>query len=123
MEPDVTGFKKGLAGIMKKHQLSCLEGIRGAFIGYWGNKETQFALYCKLSPSTLPEPFTDIFEQPKYDMHDIVSDIKDLFDYYNVRMLGNQYLETFFIGPDDNNQFLMEHVELEFFETKIKGDN
>ena len=121
MEPDISGFKKGLAGIMIKHQLASISGYRGQFIGYWGER---FYMYCQIKPSTpIKGPFADIFERPTYNLQEIVSDLKALFDYYGVRNLTNQYLETFYIAPDDNNQFRMEFVNLEFFETKIKGEN
>jgi hypothetical protein len=81
-------------------------------------------LYCQLKFSApLKGPFADIFEQPTYDPQELVEDLKALFDYYGVRQLSNQYLETFYIGPDDNNQFLMEFADLEFFESEIKGEN
>jgi hypothetical protein len=124
MEPDVAGFKKGLASIMLKHQLAGITGYRGQFIGYWGKRETQFGMYCKFVPATLPKPFEDIFEEPTYDIQEILKDLKGLFNYYGVRVLTKQYLETFFIGPDDNNQFLMEYVDLDFFrqEKKVMKD-
>ncbi|MCM3487878.1 hypothetical protein M3689_01005 [Alkalihalophilus marmarensis] len=115
---DIQGFKRGLEGIMVKRNIVALHGQRGSFIGYLGGKESAFITNCSYTKAILPGAFRDIMDIPEYDVDQITKDFKVLFDYYQVRLLRPQYLETFFIGPDDNNQFLMANVDIEFFEKK-----
>ncbi|MDV2683759.1 hypothetical protein RYX56_05480 [Alkalihalophilus lindianensis] len=115
---DVQSFKRGLAAIMYKHHVVSFRGNRGGFIGYFGGKRSMFLPYCFYKQATLPGTFSDILDYPKTNIFRLTKDLRDLFNYYNVRCIKSQHLENFFIVPDDNNHFLMENVDIEFFEKK-----